>query len=94
VFHLLGKSDVVTIGAIVASAYETSRHERPAMEPESSTRRTVPNVLRKEKGSSPVVSVATGAACSFEDVASSGGCWGVNIGQVAAVGDGEYSRVP
>jgi hypothetical protein len=39
---------LVTIRAIVASASETSRHKRPAIEPESSTRRTVSNVLRKE----------------------------------------------
>jgi hypothetical protein len=41
-------SCLVTIRAIVASACETSRYERLAMEPESSTRRTVSNVLRKE----------------------------------------------
>ena len=38
-----------------------------------------------------MIPVAIGAACPFEDVASSGGCWGVNIGPVAAVGDGEYA---
>jgi hypothetical protein len=37
-----------------------------------------------------VIPVANGAACPFEDVASSGG-WGVNIGPVAAVGHGEYA---
>jgi hypothetical protein len=37
-----------------------------------------------------VIPVVIGAACLFEDVASSGGCWGVNIGPVAAVGDSEY----
>jgi hypothetical protein len=38
-----------------------------------------------------VIPAATGAACSFEDVASSGGYWGVNIRPVAAVGDSEYA---
>ena len=33
-------------------AWETSRHERPAMEPESSISRVVSKVLRKEYGSS------------------------------------------
>lgn len=37
----------VTIGAIVESASETSRHERPAMDPESSMSRTVSKVDRK-----------------------------------------------
>jgi hypothetical protein len=41
-------SYLVTIGAMVASACKTSHNERPAMEPESLTRRTVSNVLRKE----------------------------------------------
>lgn len=36
-------------------------------------------------------SVAMGEICSLEDEASSGGCWDVNIGPVAAVGDREYA---
>jgi hypothetical protein len=39
---------LVTIRAIVVSAYKTSRYKRPAIEPELSTRRIVSNVLRKE----------------------------------------------
>ena len=36
-----------------------------------------------------MIPVAKGAACPLEDVASSGGCWGVNIGPV--VGHDEYA---
>ena len=42
----------MTMGAMMERAWETSRHERPAMEPESSISRVVSKVLRKEYGSS------------------------------------------
>ena len=38
----------VTIGAIVDSACETSSHDLPAIEPESSISRVVSKVVRKE----------------------------------------------
>ena len=38
-----------------------------------------------------MIPVVIGAACPFEDVASSGGCWGVSVEPVAAVGDGVYA---
>ena len=37
----------VQMGAMAAMAREVSRHERPAMEPESSMRKMVSKVLRK-----------------------------------------------
>lgn len=40
------------MGAIVDRACETSRHDLPAMEPESSIRRVVSKVARNEYGSS------------------------------------------
>lgn len=45
---ILSLSYLVIIRAMVASACKTLHYERPAMEPELSTRRTVSNVLRKE----------------------------------------------
>ena len=40
------------MGAMVRIAWETSRQERPAMEPESSIRKMVSNVERAAKGES------------------------------------------
>lgn len=37
-----------------------------------------------------MILIAIGAACPFKDIASSSGCWGVNIRPVVAVGDSEY----
>jgi len=37
-----------------------------------------------------VIPIVIGTACLFEDIASSGSYWGVNIGPVAAVGDSKY----
>lgn len=45
-------SNSVQIGAMVRKAEETSRQERPAMEPESSIRKMVSKVERAEKGES------------------------------------------
>ena len=58
----------VTIGAMVDKAWETSRQERPAMEPESSMRRVVSKVLRNEYGSSPPVAVGAVGAAAAADV--------------------------
>ena len=44
----------VQIGVMACSARAVSRQERPAMEPESSIRKRVSKVERKEKSVSPV----------------------------------------
>jgi len=81
------------MGAMVDSACETSRHDLPAMEPESSIRRVVSKVARKEYGSSrPFV-----AGEDLEDaagVASGTGSSEICVAKVwpdAAVGDGVYA---
>lgn len=48
------------MGAMVRRAAEVSRHERPAMLPESSTRKMVSKVERKAYGSSSVSVVGPG----------------------------------
>ena len=88
---ILSLSYLVTIRVIVASACETLYYKRPAIELESSTRRTVSKVLRKEQGSSPMVSIVISIACLFKDIASSSSYQGVNIRPIAAVGDSIYA---
>lgn len=60
-------SNSVQIGAMVRKAEETSRQERPAMEPESSIRKTVSKVERAEKGESVAGVVLVVAAAAAED---------------------------
>lgn len=73
------------MGAMVESAWDTSRHDRPAMEPESSIKRVVSKVLRKEYGSSPPRLV-----CAAE--ARVAGAWAAgnsnDCGAVGVMGDG------
>jgi hypothetical protein len=66
-------SCLVTMGAIVDKAWETSRHDRPAMLPESSIKSVVSKVARKEYGSSPPrVVVALGDVADDDDDAAGG----------------------
>lgn len=82
------------MGAMVESAWDTSRQERPAMEPESSIRRVVSKVARNEYGSSPPAVVGAGTAAAADadaDEPGSSEIWDGRIGPDADVGDGVYA---
>jgi len=79
---------------MVDRACDTSRHDLPAMEPESSIRRVVSKVARNEYGSSPP-RVAEEGPDDVASVAASGTgsseIWVARVGPDAAVGDGVYA---
>ena len=74
-------------------ACETSRHDLPAMEPESSIKSVVSKVARKEYGSSPprVAGVCLDVAAGAASGAGSSEIWVARFGPDAAVGDGVYA---
>ena len=84
---------LVTIGAIVERACETSLQPRPAIDPESSTSRTVSKVDRKVYGSSPPSAVTMGAGPDGKAAGSSEDCvgGGMNVGPEEAVGEAVYA---
>ena len=85
---------------MVERACETSRQERPAMEPESSMRSVVSKTVRKEYGSSPRATavedlgVSVAASGLVDDVGGSSsytGAVGGSVGPDAAVGEAVYA---